>query len=523
MKNKLNFKRFLAFSVIELVITLIAVSCLMAGFAPAIQKKLKQNAFKIHNREVLTGNNCPDGCAVCYTDKCLLCVKICPGGQELDSESCTCVSCAEHCDQCSSSVCTNCDTGYRLTNGQCNMCDATYSWNSSNRTCTKCQGSSFCPGFNFTSQSCPSNASCSNGEYLRCNSGYYRNITDNNFYCSASGRYENYNSYSCSSCRSGYYCPDGIYEYSCPSNAVCSSNEIVGCNSAYSWNNSNQTCSACTGSQYCPGGKEGTRNCPDHASCSNGNFMGCNEGYHVIITSNSTISSDGKVTLSIWDESCAQCASDNYCAGGYESEEDCPTNYVCSGGTKAGCEPGYGWDSYFKTCSRCGSHTYSTGGVGAKCNECAPDENSNADNTGCYTVCPYYANCPSNASCSCNDFTCNAGYYKNGNVCSVCPTGTVCNNGVQTGGQKGYADTYGMGGGIYNCKKCTGLTYSDGGTQFGCEYCPSPGYECIDGIKYNCEFPIVCSNGRKTGCYSDWIWDPNEERCIWWESYNNGD
>ncbi|MBR1617978.1 hypothetical protein IJ670_07495, partial [bacterium] len=42
-----NFKKALAFSLVELLISLIAISCITAAFAPVISKKLMSNSVSI--------------------------------------------------------------------------------------------------------------------------------------------------------------------------------------------------------------------------------------------------------------------------------------------------------------------------------------------------------------------------------------------------------------------------------------------------------------------------------------------
>ncbi|MBR1617408.1 hypothetical protein IJ670_04585, partial [bacterium] len=72
----LNFKKALAFSLVELLISLIAISCITAAFAPVISKRLTSGALSIGAGEVkvTSGNFLPiPECHEKYGSLCNLC------------------------------------------------------------------------------------------------------------------------------------------------------------------------------------------------------------------------------------------------------------------------------------------------------------------------------------------------------------------------------------------------------------------------------------------------------------------
>ncbi|MBR1617559.1 hypothetical protein IJ670_05340, partial [bacterium] len=81
-KTFLLIKKALAFSLIELLISLIAISCITAAFAPVISKKLMSNSISIassSNNNSGGGGLSPDcthisqNCQSCLGDTCLSC------------------------------------------------------------------------------------------------------------------------------------------------------------------------------------------------------------------------------------------------------------------------------------------------------------------------------------------------------------------------------------------------------------------------------------------------------------------
>jgi len=138
MKTKNTF----AFSLVELMISLITISCIAAAFTPVITKKLKKQdvALSIAQTSEIT-NNCKDKfgefCELCTKAYCINCsLNNCSDGEYVDSKDCVCKSCTdiskggiENCVSCvlenSKIKCTKCRTdapGYIIKNDKCEKC-----------------------------------------------------------------------------------------------------------------------------------------------------------------------------------------------------------------------------------------------------------------------------------------------------------------------------------------------------------------------------------------------------------------
>ncbi len=142
-----------AFSLIELLISLIIISLLIGAFAPIITKKLKASDVTVGSSyaadEFFTGDKCTSNCALCTQNNCLMCktgyVKY---GTECISEIANCISYKNE------STCLKCKDGYILLNGLCHT-----------------------PIANCTSYSDGSCSSCDLG-YTRYNGFCAKNITN---------------------------------------------------------------------------------------------------------------------------------------------------------------------------------------------------------------------------------------------------------------------------------------------------------------------------------------------------------
>ena len=152
-----NF-RLRGFSLIELLISLIVISCITAAFTPLITKKFASGVFGGGGSIADITTECSkfgDKCTLCTSDYCIACVGLtcatdeykdskscsckkcadtygsdcevcddkqcltCPLGQYLDSDK-SCKNCAdkfEHCLNCNSTECMNCEDGYSLADG----------------------------------------------------------------------------------------------------------------------------------------------------------------------------------------------------------------------------------------------------------------------------------------------------------------------------------------------------------------------------------------------------------------------
>ncbi|MBQ7287285.1 MAG: hypothetical protein IJW73_05945, partial [Candidatus Gastranaerophilales bacterium] len=193
-----------AFSLVEILVALIAVSCISAALAPVITKKLKSNGVSIggggiggkqENVEfVMDCSDFGNDCTMCFNDKCVLCTKECNDDQYVNTPDCTCGKCIDidpNCIQCTSKKCTKCKENYGLnlatkrcylcTNGQssdgmseCANCPENYFCVDGNKT--PCATNQFAPVNSTSCTNCadkwPNCAKCNPRECLECENLY---------------------------------------------------------------------------------------------------------------------------------------------------------------------------------------------------------------------------------------------------------------------------------------------------------------------------------------------------------------
>ena len=85
-----NFK---GFSLVELMISLIVISLIMAAFVPVISKKLTTGSIFAGSSGGGFGKSCSEideDCDLCAGSICLSCKKTCPAGETLNTTSCSC-------------------------------------------------------------------------------------------------------------------------------------------------------------------------------------------------------------------------------------------------------------------------------------------------------------------------------------------------------------------------------------------------------------------------------------------------
>lgn len=166
------------FSLIELLISLIVISCIATILVPVISKKLHKNTTSIASKITTL---CPSDCSLCYINKgekkCLICSKNCSKGYYLEQDSCSCKSCSSkfsNCESCSFSSCINCKTGYGYQNSNsCTKCPSnTYSKENS---CLSCEKGTYCESGEKISclKFDPLCASCTSSGCSSCPEGYY--------------------------------------------------------------------------------------------------------------------------------------------------------------------------------------------------------------------------------------------------------------------------------------------------------------------------------------------------------------
>ena len=327
-----------AFSLIELMISLITISCIVAAFTPVITKKMKNSNVTISGNNISDiTTECSDkfssNCKLCTKSYCIQCeLSTCPIGQYAESKSCSCKNCSDifsNCSECDSTKCTKCkDNNYYINKGKCEncptnkICDGINAYDES--YCTNPPAGYFCDG--TTIKKCTDKytsycATCNSTKCLTCDKGYFldgatcKTCSDGCWYCSSAtkctqcnaGRLLDSNnactifcsslmdnckectdSSSCTSCNGGYYvnssnkcspCSDIANCMRCKSNSICTL-----CNSGYYVNSSNK-CSKCTIS-----------NC---ALCdTDGTCLSCNQGYHASDDKKSCVANDDSFNCS---------------------------------------------------------------------------------------------------------------------------------------------------------------------------------------------------------------------------------
>ena len=191
MKKILNiFCTIKAFSLIELMITLITISCIIAAFTPVISKRLKSSNVTIKGNNVSDiTTNCSDkfsnSCKLCTKSYCIQCdLSNCTTGTYAESKSCSCKNCSDihsNCIECDSTKCTKCkDNNYYINNGKCEICPSNKicdGINAHDETyCTNPPAGYFCEG--NTIKKCIDKynmycATCNSSQCLSCNTSYY--------------------------------------------------------------------------------------------------------------------------------------------------------------------------------------------------------------------------------------------------------------------------------------------------------------------------------------------------------------
>ena len=135
VKNSLSIKKIIGFSLVELMISLITISCICAAFAPVITKKLNKSAVAIKSGNQMISDctkfeqNLGNGkysnfCKACYPSQCIVCTRTCMSNQHLNLANCMCENCPTNCAACvNPSVCDRCAMGYyRNSAHKCILC-----------------------------------------------------------------------------------------------------------------------------------------------------------------------------------------------------------------------------------------------------------------------------------------------------------------------------------------------------------------------------------------------------------------
>ncbi len=149
-----------AFSLIELLISLITISVILASMAPVITHKLKHGNTSISAKSIQI--NCAEkfgtDCMMCNSKSCLWCstyINV-PDGYYIDpSQGCS----RKTCNSKFGALCAKCTKDY------CLSCISGYGFNSTNYTCNPCYAPYYSPG---------GTSGC-----IMCNNGYqYQNLNN---------------------------------------------------------------------------------------------------------------------------------------------------------------------------------------------------------------------------------------------------------------------------------------------------------------------------------------------------------
>ena len=154
MKKIIKFLK--AFSLVEMMVNIIAISVLVAAMAPVITKKIEYQRAIVDTTDIMTQEKCTaftNQCTLCTTNECLVCQRAC-GEKEtsfgetsmvLNAKQCKCVLCNADTSAITtasmmSSTVTTDKYCYSCTLGKskCNKCMSGY-YLSSSTVCTECQ------------------------------------------------------------------------------------------------------------------------------------------------------------------------------------------------------------------------------------------------------------------------------------------------------------------------------------------------------------------------------------------------
>ncbi len=201
-----------AFSLIELLISLIVISCITAAFTPLITKKFSSGVFGFGSSggesSGPVSTKCDDKftaeCLLCNDKACLSCSKICPDDLCQDVDNCVCKECPTtefpNCAKFTSTGCLQCKNGYSLADGKCAVCpDGRYSDNG--KECKYCEAGFWPSEDKGSCEPCPSGYICNDGVQIQC-SGNTAPIIEEDILGNKT--------HVCAPCPEGSYCVDGV-------------------------------------------------------------------------------------------------------------------------------------------------------------------------------------------------------------------------------------------------------------------------------------------------------------------------
>ncbi len=306
---------------------------------------------------------------------------------------------------------------------------------------------------------CPANATCDGAEFT-CVDGFYKTgsictkCPIENSLCQGPDE---------ASCKPGYYMTDTGMCSVCPTNASCAGGtETFYCNAG--WFKYHTECQSCA-EHVCEGEK--LISCGDGYTYQYGFCVKCKDIWYCPAgTINSTITCQEGYFKSDYAQ-CSVCPAGYFCPRGESDYTNkyayCAPGYYRAGNECVQCPDGVecpGKKPSDMTCSA-GLYLHDNG----QClpyapGDCGARPNCNA---GCFdngTICEQCA--VENSTCSPDgEFTCLAGYYKNGDTCAVCPEYANCDDG-----RISCYDGYYLNNGV--CSSCTYRNYCNNNTKYDC-------------------------------------------------------
>ncbi|EMS13306.1 serine/threonine kinase, putative, partial [Entamoeba histolytica HM-3:IMSS] len=457
---------------------------------------------------------CPNECTTCNTfNECTGC----KDGYYLENGKCVlCSNKLKGCTSCdiTGSVCYECTTRYRLSQGSCigcptergegvDMCNnkgwqtiCQYGYTDPYGGCEKCNGGDACLTCTYKENRCQS---CKDGYYLN------RNKCDKCDVLGCAWCQDDHTS--CKRCKEGYLLKNGEC-VSCTELPECEycSNECKRCSKGYAFD-SQHTCTKCSNCEEC-----NTQTC----------FV-CNSGYTISTGNNCDLCSN------VFSH-CASCkTTDRYCNSceqGYvfsTINKDCelcnvsfPHCSSCSQTDKVClyCEDGYTLvngqcvtcDKAMIGCSTCNNDK-------AKCASCSAPLVLASDSLSCKNCSSYFEHCLECSQVSYKCVNCDVGYVPVNGICTPCQEGiSECvkpTNGqcpIGTSPYKGFC---------YDCKKKLNNCDLCSQTEWKCHTCQK-GLLNKDGICSTCDITncVTCSTTeyKCDQCIDEYV--PLGKKCL---------
>ncbi len=266
-ENK-NLKK--AFSLIELLISLITISVIMAAMAPVVTHKLKHGGVSIGTKKL--SMKCPatvgSQCTLCLGNQCIACPIGC-GTQFKNTLTCKCETCTQaNCVNCTSdrNKCDRCKSGYQKSGDGCSACGAGY-YSNEGGTCQKC------------AKGTKANSSSAATGCTTCDGNKEYQDSEGQTTCKTCSGFVHNNYRSCTSCAAGtYWSASSSTCQSCGAGTYSNSANVTSCSSCpsgqYQPNSGQTSCISCSGAVN--DSKTACRSCSDFGStCIACNYYAC--------------------------------------------------------------------------------------------------------------------------------------------------------------------------------------------------------------------------------------------------------